>query len=217
MCDSSGAATMPPLRGTMTGNPAPDPEGVLDPAAVGFRQMTPDDLLLMHRWLQTPHVLEWWWGGVAPSYEDVAEKYGPRIRGQEPTDPYLILHAGQPVGYIQTYRIRDYPEYAAAVDMDEEASGVDLFIGEADYLHKGLGSHILRRFLRHIVFAPGDVASCIIGPSAANAIAIRAYEKAGFRYLKTIPAENEPTPEYLMRISRADLQDRCVRDARYLT
>jgi aminoglycoside 6'-N-acetyltransferase len=191
----------------MTGNPAPDPVDTLDPAAIGFRRMTMDDLPLMHRWLETPHVLEWWWGGVAPSSEAVAEKYGPRIRGEEPTDPYLILYAGHPIGYSQTYRIRDYPEYAAAVSADEEAAGVDLLIGEADYLHKGLGSHILRRFLRDVVFAPEDIVSCIIGPSEANAIAIRAYEKAGFRYLKSIPSENEPTPEYLMRIARADLSD----------
>jgi len=176
-----------------------------DPTQIGFRRMTMDDLPLMHRWLQTPHVLEWWWGGVAPSYEAVAEKYGPRIRGEEPTELYLMLSGDRPIGYIQTYMIRDYPEYAALVGTDDGAAGVDLFIGEADYLHKGLGSHILRAFLREIVFGVGDATSCIIGPSEANRIAIRAYEKAGFRSFKTVPSPNEPTPEYLMRITRADV------------
>jgi RimJ/RimL family protein N-acetyltransferase len=179
----------------------------LSPERIGFRRMMPDDLPLLHRWLQVPEVLKWWWGGVAPSDEAVSEKYGPYTRGESLTDPYLILHAEQPIGYIQTYRLRDYPEYAAAVGIDEEAAGVDLLIGEVDYLHRGLGKDILRRFLRDIVFAPEDIASCIIGPSEKNAIAIRAYEKAGFRFLKTIPSENEPTPEYLMRIDRADLND----------
>jgi RimJ/RimL family protein N-acetyltransferase len=180
---------------------------MMDPALIGFRQMATDDLPLMHQWLQIPPVLEWWWGGIAPTYEAVVEKYGPNIRGEAPTVCYLILYAGDPIGYIQTYRIRDYPAYAAQVDVDEEAAGVDLFIGDEAYLHKGLGSYILRAFLRDIVFATGDVASCIIGPSEANAIAIRAYEKAGFRYFKTIPSTNEPTPEYLMRIARDDPRD----------
>ncbi|MGI8855803.1 MAG: GNAT family N-acetyltransferase [Thermomicrobiales bacterium] len=180
---------------------------MMDPALIDFRRMTMDDLPLLHRWLQTPHVLEWWWGGVAPPYEAVAEKYGPDIRGEEPTACYLILYAGNAIGYIQTYRISDYPEYAAAVGADEEAAGVDLLIGEEEYLHKGLGSHILRRFLRAIVFAADDIASCIIGPSEANTIAIRAYEKAGFRFFKTIPSANEPTPEYLMRLARDELRD----------
>jgi aminoglycoside 6'-N-acetyltransferase len=180
---------------------------MMDPAPIGFRRMTMEDMPLLHRWLAMPHVLEWWWGGVAPTYEAVAEKYGPYTDGESLTDSYLILYAGQPIGYIQTYRIRDYQEYAAAVDVDEEAAGVDLLIGEAGYLHRGLGKDILWRFLREVVFAPEDIVSCIIGPSEANVIAIRAYEKAGFRYLKSIPSENEPTPEYLMRIARADLRD----------
>lgn len=181
---------------------------MIDPAPIGFRRMVIGDLPLMHRWLRTSHVLEWWWDGVAPTYAAVSEKYAPRSRSEEPTDPYIIMYGDRSIGYIQTYRIRDYPEYAAQVGVDEEAAGIDLFIGEADFLHMGLGSHILRRFLREIVFAAGDVVSCIIGPSEANAIAIRAYEKAGFRYLKTIPAPNEPTPEYLMRIARDDLCER---------
>lgn len=176
-----------------------------DPARIGFRRMAMGDLPLMHRWLQEPHVLEWWWGGIAPSYEAVAEKYGPRIRGEEPTDPYILLSTDRPIGYIQTYMIRDYPEYAAVVGADDGAAGVDLFIGETDYLHKGFGCHSLRAFLRDIVFGAGDATSCIIGPSEANRIAIRAYEKAGFRYVKTIPSPNEPTPEYLMHIPRADV------------
>ncbi len=180
-------------------HPQPNPE------CIGFRRMVMDDLPLMHRWLQTPHVLEWWWGGIAPPYEAVVEKYGPRIRSGEPSDPYIMLSLDRPIGYMQTYMIRDYPEYAALVDVDTDAAGVDLFIGEEDYLHKGLGSHILRAFLRAIVFGAGDATSCIIGPSETNRIAIRAYEKAGFRFFKTIPSSNEPTPEYLMRITRADV------------
>ncbi len=176
----------------------------MDPALIGFRRMTMDDLPLMYGWLQLPHVLEWWWGGVAPSYAAVVEKYGPRVRGEEPTDPYFILYGDRPIGYIQTSMIRDYPEYAALVETDDDAAGVDLFIGERDYLHKGLGSHILRAFLRAIVFGAGGATSCIIDPSETNRIAIRAYEKAGFRYLKTVPSPNEETPEYLMRVARSD-------------
>ncbi|MCA1724196.1 MAG: acetyltransferase, partial [Thermomicrobia bacterium] len=151
------------------------------------------------------HVLEWWYGGVAPPYETIVEKYGPRIRGEEPTDPYAILSGDRPIGYIQTYMIRDYPDYATLVEAEADAAGVDLFIGETDFLHKGLGSQILRAFLRAIVFGLGEAVSCLIDPSETNRIAIRAYEKAGFRYLKTVPSPNEPTPEYLMRLTRADI------------
>ncbi len=181
----------------------------LNPSLVGFRRMTLDDLPLMHRWLHTPHVRDWWdEDGGPPAYETVVEKYTPAIRGEEPTDAYLICYDGQPIGYIQTYLIRAYPEYAAAIAVEDDAAGVDLFIGEADYLHKGLGSHILRAFLREIVFGASNAGSYIIGPSVRNTSAIRAYEKAGFRYLKTVAVPDEPEPEYLMRMTPADLRER---------
>jgi hypothetical protein len=37
-------------------------------------------------------------------------------------------------------------------------------------------------------------------------MAIRAYEKAGFRFLKDAVVPDEPDPEHLMRIRRADLE-----------
>ncbi len=160
-----------------------------------------DDLPLLHRWLQTPQVLEWWWGGVAPTYEAVAEKYGPDIRGEEPTACTSSSTRARPSATSRPTGFAITRSTLRRFGADEEAAGVDLLIGEGEYLHKGLGSHILRRFLREVVFAAGDIASCIIGPSEANTIAIRAYEKAGFRYFKTIPSTNEPTPEYLMRIA----------------
>ena len=50
-----------------------------------------------------------------------------------------------------------------------------------------------------------DVTCCVIGPAASNAIAIRAYEKAGFRHLNTIVVPGEDEPEYLMRATPEDV------------
>jgi len=178
--------------------------GPLDPAPLGFRRMQRDDLPLMFRWLNTPHVREWY-AEPAGSLEEVTAKYLSRVDGSDRTDPYLILYRPRPIGYIQTYLIRDHPAYAAAVQVEDDAAGVDLFLGEAEYVHRGLGSHVLRRFLRDIVFANPEVGSCIVGPEPQNRVAIRAYERAGFRYLKTVSVPGEPEPEHLLRITRADL------------
>lgn len=171
----------------------------MDPACLGFRPMTLDDLPQLHRWLNVRHVREWW-SDAPTTLEGVTAKYGPRIRGEEPTDCYIILHDGQPIGYIQTYRVTDYPEYAAAVQGEEGAAGLDLFIGEAAFLHEGLGAPLLRRFLAEVVFAAG-ARSCVVGPEPANQAAIRAYEKAGFRYLRTVTIPGEEQPEYLMSVT----------------
>ena len=47
---------------------------------------------------------------------------------------------------------------------------------------------------------------CVIGPTRSNIAAIRAYEKAGFRFLKNYlePESREPK-HYLMQLTRAGL------------
>lgn len=174
-----------------------------NPPAIAFRPLRLGDLPLMHHWLNSPGVMRWY-EKRPQSEEEVAAKYGPRIRGEDPTRAFVMLYGGEPIGYIQTYKISDYPDYAVHLGLDDEAAGVDLFIGEDAYRHRGLGGPILRGFLREVVFSTMDVPACVIGPEPANTVAIRAYEKAGFRYWKTvsIPDEGE---EYLMRIAREEV------------
>ncbi len=178
-------------------------EPELDPTRVRFDPLQGDDLPLLHAWLHREHVAAWW--RERPTYAEVVAEYTPCIAGETPTRCYLVIYEDAPIGYIQRYRLADEPDYARAVTVAEDAVGVDLFIGEARYLHRGLGSAALRRFVCEIVFAAEDVVSCIIGPEPANRAAIRAYEKVGFRYLKTIRVPGEETPEYLMRLGREDL------------
>src|SRR5262249_11369177 len=160
-----------------------------------FRPLAYDDLPLMVRWLNTPHVREWWRHDPSTLEEAVA-KCAPRIEGREATAAYVILCDERPIGYIQVYRIADWPEYARAVAVEEGAAGADLFIGEAGHVHRGLGAPILHAFLREVVFAMPGVICCVVGPAASNASAIRAYEKAGFRHVKTVVVPGEDEPEY---------------------
>jgi RimJ/RimL family protein N-acetyltransferase len=171
--------------------------------SIRIRRLTREDLPLLHRWLHRPHVLKWWKEPL--TLEEVQEKYGPRITGEEGTRAYAVLYGEEPVGYIQGYLIRDHPEYARCVDVAENAAGLDLFIGEADLLYQGLGPRILQNFLREVLFVDPEVESCILGPAPENRAAIRCYEKTGFRYLKTVQVPGEDVPEYLMRITRADV------------
>ncbi len=178
--------------------------------AIGFRRLHLSDLPLLHRWLNESHVMEWW-GRDGVTFEAVVDKYGPRIAGDHSTRCYLILYEQRPIGYIQTYRIADYPDYAVCVQVGEGAAGVDLFIGDARYVHKGLGAPILTGFLRNVVFAQSTIDVCAMAPDPANRAAIRAYEKAGFRYLKTVQCPGEPRPEYVMSVDRGRLREWALR------
>jgi RimJ/RimL family protein N-acetyltransferase len=172
--------------------------------------MTVDDLPHLHRWLNNPDVANWYGLGVEnvrnPTLEQVTEHYTPRIHGQTPTTPYIMLLDGAPIGYIQDYRIGDYPGYAATLDHDNDAIGIDLLIGEDAHRGRGVGTSVLRRFLADVVFARPDVMRAIIAPEPANARAVRSYERAGFRHVKTVFVPDSGEHEYVMELTRADFE-----------
>jgi RimJ/RimL family protein N-acetyltransferase len=148
-------------------------------------------------------------------YDDVATEVFPddtiaerlrAIRGEDPTDYHVIMLDGRPIGEIQSYRVDDDPEYAAQVAIGQPALGIDLFIGEPDSIGRGHGPALIRAFLREVAFPRYGVEICVIGPTASNAAAIRAYEKAGFRFLKTyLELDSRKQEHYLMELTRADL------------
>jgi aminoglycoside 6'-N-acetyltransferase len=173
-----------------------------------FPALTEADLPLIRRWLLEPHVSRWWADPPRDTYpDDELEKYHARIRGDsDPTLLFLIRHRTRPVGFIQCYLVDDDPDYATALGLDAPAAGIDLFIGEPADIGKGHGPRLIREFIRDVVFVRYDVSECVIGPSVKNANAIRAYDKAGFVWFKDARVPDEPDPEHLMRIRRADLE-----------
>ena len=160
----------------------------------------------MRRWLLEPHVKRWWDDGVKMPYPDAEiADYREAIHGKDSTYRYLAEIDDRPVGLLQHYRIADSPEYAEALALGEDAIGVDLFIGEAGLLGLGHGPAMLRQFLRDLAFPFHGIDICVIGPSVKNTAAIRAYEKAGFRALREVRVPGESDPEFLMRITAAEL------------
>ena len=168
---------------------------------VSFRPLTASDLPLLHNWLQREHVRRWWTD--RETYEEVVQHYLPAIEGSEPTDLYLILSEGQPVGFIQTYRVSDYPEYGELVAVENGVAGVDLFIGELKLTGRGFGPEALRRFVRDIVFSDPEIHACIADPDAENHASLRAFEKVGFSVVRQLVDPNDQNRLHsLMRIDR---------------
>lgn len=169
---------------------------MLEPSKITFRSMQESDLPLMFKWLQTDFVVQWY-GGKSLTKQEISEKYLPRIRMETYIKPFAILYDDIPIGYIQTYLIEATPDdYRNVINLPNSA-GIDLFIGEVNYIHKGLGQHILRNFMKTVVFPQMSVKWCIIAPEPANKSAIRVYEKAGFRHTKTV-AFSDGNQEYVM-------------------
>ena len=176
-----------------------DAENGDDKAVIAFRPLVQDDLPLLHTWLQQSHVKRWW--RDRDTLEDVEAHYLPAILGIEPTDHYVVELDGRAIGMLQTYRATDY-----AADWPVGArpgdAGVDILIGEPEFVGRGLGPQILRLFVDEIVFADAGVNAVIAGPDVRNTSSIRAFEKAGFRRLREVAVPGEEAAELLMQFDR---------------
>ena len=163
--------------------------GLIGPR-VSFRPLRDDDadFALMARWLSVPRVLEWYSGLDSPwSQDDVADEYRKYLRGEEPVSCAFILFDGEPVGEIQWYPVGyDRTDGRTKVVAEPLTTwGIDVFIGEPERWHRGIGTEAVRRIIARC-YAEG--ASLVtIDPHVVNERAIRAYEKAGFRKVQILP------------------------------
>jgi RimJ/RimL family protein N-acetyltransferase len=148
--------------------------------AYDFRPVTHGDLPLIRRWLERPHMREWW-GEPETELGYIRDM----IEGRDTTRPFTFSSGGEPLGYIQYWFIghhqnqtwiADYPWLA---ELPSDAVGVDLSIGEPGQLSKGIGSQALRQFSERLV-GEGH-RTIVIDPDPENGRAVRAYQKAGYR------------------------------------
>lgn len=138
-----------------------------------LRHATPADLALLRRWDAEPHV-------VAARGED-----GPfDLEAELPRRPdwreLLIAEAGgRPVGFIQIIDpAREETHYWGNAGPNLRA--IDIWIGEAADLGRGLGTRMMRlAFAR--CFAEPAVTAVLVDPLAANRRVHRFYRRLGFR------------------------------------
>lgn len=167
---------------------------------ITFRPITRDDYPLLLEWHQRPHVEQWW--TKRTTLEEVEEHYGPTIDGTEPTDHYVALLDGEPLGMIQTYLLADYPDYAELIG-EREGAGVDLFIGDDSMTGRGLGTEMLERFVDEIVFARPETTTATADPDVRNTASLRAFEKAGFRSVREFVDPSDGHVHALVRRDRS--------------
>lgn len=144
------------------------------------------------RWLNTEHVRQWWGDETCWTLEAIQQKYASYVSGfkevaneHKPIHAYIIECAKKPIGYIQYYDVNDFPRMGYELTQTaQNTAGMDLYIGEPQYLRKNLSTQIIQTFLTAYV-KPNFVA-CFVDPESSNLAAIRTYEKCGFKLLKTL-------------------------------
>jgi len=146
---------------------------------IAYRPLAEADLPLMADWLNRPH-LRAFYQRAPISLAAVAAKYGPRIRREVPTQSWLAVLAETPFGYLQCYRLADWPDWRATVGVDHGVS-IDLFIGEPSLIGRGIGRRMLSGYVEQVAFPQHpEERLCWIGHELENVPARRCSAAAGF-------------------------------------
>jgi aminoglycoside 6'-N-acetyltransferase len=125
-----------------------------------LRPLAPEDEAELLRIHATPEVARWW---------DAPDEGFPFT--DDPGATRLVIEVdGAVAGMIQ---------YAEELEPKYRHASIDLFLDPARH-NQGHGTEAVRRMVRMLVGERGHH-RITIDPAAANAAAIRAYEKAGFR------------------------------------
>jgi aminoglycoside 6'-N-acetyltransferase len=165
---------------------------------IEFRPLREEDLAQLHAWQQRKHVKRWW--RDSRTYDETVAHYMPSVRGEEPTDHYVIVLEGRDVGMVETYLVADHPKWEAIVQVGEGVAGLDLLLGEEDVVGRGVGPAVLRQFANEMVFARPSVRALVAAVDEENRRSWRAFEKAGFVYERDVVEEGRP--HRLMRLER---------------
>lgn len=145
-----------------------------------FKLVRIDQKDLIHNWLKQDHIKQWLHGqGLSNTLEDL-EKF---FEGDSIFQHWIAYDNKTPFAYLLTS------------NDGSDAITLDLFIGNLNYLGKGLAAPMIKEFL---VSQFANKKEVFIDPEASNIRAIRAYEKVGFKIIGEFIAPWHPVPHYKM-------------------
>ena len=159
---------------------------------ISFTSLSQSHFSLLLKWLEEPHVKAWWDRDINYTEDLVKEKYTSYTQGyklengvKKAIHSFVIYIGNNPIGYIQIYNAYDFTRNQPLLDLPKSLAAIDFFIGDADYIGKGIGAEILRAFDYQ------GYKNILVDPDMDNIAAIKTYEKAGFKKVREQIESNE--------------------------
>jgi aminoglycoside 6'-N-acetyltransferase len=148
---------------------------------------------LIRRWLARPDIQDWW-GPVSQTEAEVT------VALDSPSAICRIIEMdGTPIGYAHAVDAATWGEELPE-DLEPGTWDLDLFIAAEEQRGIGAGAAALE-LLKSEVFATTLAIAVCVFPSIRNERAVRAYEKAGFRW-KRIWNDPQMGPSWFMVSAR---------------
>ena len=120
---------------------------------IHFAPLSETHFPLLLKWLEEPHVKAWWDRDFQYTADLVKEKYASYTQGyklengvKKAISCFVIYVDNNPIGLIQIYKLQDFARKALLIDLPKSLAAIDFFIGDADYIGKGIGVEVLKVF-----------------------------------------------------------------------
>ena len=169
---------------------------------ITFVPLDESHVSLMHSWLSAGEALRWY-ARQLTTEESIRQKYL-ITKLRTGTRCFIVQYDQEPIGYLQYYRISDYPRYCSLVGAGPHDYGLSAY--EIPCLKRGRFpaswepcrmNCFVAAALKELIFAQANAERCLVGPSPENQRAIRCFEKCGFRHVRTVVA-NDGEEEHIM-------------------
>ncbi len=135
-----------------------------------------EDYKKLYTWCQNPFVYEWF-EQRRLTYDEIVNKYKSKLK-EKKQDLYIIQSNQQDIGLVQIYSF----DGDLAVPLLHQYKNIyeyDLFIGESEYLNKGIGQKIINS-INDMLYKKYGADAIILRPFAKNERAIKCYQKCHF-------------------------------------
>ena len=179
-------------------------DGVAAGPRVRLREARDADWPTIRRWLAEPAVIRWWGPKATTEAEVMLAMSSPNAIAR------IIEADGTAVGYAHAIDMsllgETLPDQVPAGTWD-----IDLFIASPEHRGQGIGG-IALEMVRREVFETTLAPAVVILVGVNNERAVRAYERAGFRWLSVLGASdgrNPRAPEWLL-IAQRPARDRLI-------
>lgn len=153
------------------------------------------DLDLLKTWFEKTHISKWLHGEGLKNTLRGLEKF---TEGKPTETNYHLVFDEKKVPFAFLMSRKESSEdsfYKGIPFVGENIFSFDVFIGEESYLGQGVGTNLLKDFMKTKFPEASDFT---IDPEASNKRAIHVYEKVGFKFVKEFIAPWHPVPHYLM-------------------
>lgn len=166
---------------------------------ISFRKLKDSvkDYNLLYKWCKNPSVYEWFEQREL-TLEEVTKKYKNKLLNTN-QDLYIIKYDDKEIGYTQIYKYEDDTKINN-IENYKNLYEFDLFIGEEDYISKGLGSSIIKE-ISNMIYTKYKADAIMLRPFKRNIRAVKCYEKSGYKLIDEYPGTNtigEPETELVL-------------------